>query len=61
MGGDKRMTGIIITILALLGMFVICGGMLLMLIYFIGLVEILIHNVRVIKMLDRLFKCGEMI
>ena len=52
------MTGIIITLLALLAMFMVCGGMLLMLVYFIGLVEILIHNVRVIKMLDRLFNVG---
>ena len=49
------MTRIIITLLALLGMFVICGGMLLILVYFIGLIEVLMYSVRVIKMLDRLF------
>ena len=53
------MTGIIITLLALLAMFLICGGMLLMLVYFIGLVEILRKGNKVIKLLDRMFEVIE--
>ena len=50
------MAGIIITMLALLAMFAVCGGMLLMLMYFISFIEILRESIRVVKLLDRVFK-----
>lgn len=49
------------TILAIMAMFIVCMAMILMLVYFISLIEIFAGEVKLIKMLDRVFKGGDSI